>query len=439
MKPLIVLTRIAIAGIIWSIFFIEGIRVMLLVNWHFDIFNSQHWMIAYNLWMDGWTIRHSKEWAFVLIIVSFIPLWFTGWAALSVIQWEKHIKTLLKHSMALINQILNRPVNIIKSSTKIKQKKSYKEVRPRSPVALADAPGPKPSLSSSVSSPMASKPIKVEPIKIDTPAVSTTPATPKTAPTAPRSASTAPAESPSNSSFDHSLFQFDEEDDFSFDIDSFDEKEPKPEQEPAYVPPPKNNRANKPERDNNRSQKQEQNRKPQAPRNNNSVKAGGNSVLDSIKQKGYEVITGTTIKDVLIDFVGVSNKEIHLFLVDKEPGDWLADEERFNDEEPLWFSESSHRISPIRKVELVRIALQNKLKEYDLRYNVKAHVIIALGNIINAEDMFDIWNDMNIDVTRIDRGSPKELKLFSKALLDAIDTINKDKFEKIRKLVKNIN
>ena len=161
--------------------------------------------------------------------------------------------------------------------------------------------------------------------------------------------------------------------------------------------------------------------------------------MDVIKQKGYEVITGATIKNTLIDFIGVAANQICICLIDKEPGDWLADEERFNDEEPLWFSESSHRISPVRKVDLARQHLIDKLENADFHFDVKAYVIEQIGNIINAEDMFEIWDDIGVNVTRIDRGTPKELKLFSKTLDEAIESIDKDKLEKIKKQIRSIS
>ena len=79
----------------------------------------------------------------------------------------------------------------------------------------------------------------------------------------------------------------------------------------------------------------------------------------------------------------------------------MADEERFNDEEPLWFSESSHRISPVRKIDTARNILKEKLESANFNFNISAYVIIQIGNIINAEDMFEIWDNMDINVTRI--------------------------------------
>ena len=178
--------------------------------------------------------------------------------------------------------------------------------------------------------------------------------------------------------------------------------------------------------------------KQNLPTKNPSPVKSGNSSLDVIKQHGYETINGATIKNNLIDFIGISETQICLCLIDKEPGDWLADEERFNDEEPLWFSESSHRVSPVRKIDLARKFLDEKLKTEGLQYKIDAYVVIQLGNIINAEDMFDIWDDMKIHVTRIDRGTPKEIKLFAKTLVDAERPIKKENFEKIKKIIRTI-
>ena len=318
----------------------------------------------------------------------------------------------------------------------VKKKKSYKEIRPRSigvvldnsyytedktPKADIAKPAAKPAV------PSAPKPLPQSPSLLEKESTAPTPAV-----------------------FDHSLFQFDDEDDFEFNIDAFDDK---PEEKPAVKTEepaprsPKKKEQNK-QRDNSQqrpprkdiSAKQPTNASGKKPLPFDTGKAPrvSNSTLEVIKQKGYEAITAATIKNTLIDFIAVSGTQINLCLIDKEPGDWLADEERFNDEEPLWFSESSHRISPVRKIDVARQALKTKLQEAELEYTVNAFVIIQIGNIINAEDMFEIWDNMNISVTRIDRGSPKELKLFSKSLEEAETPINKDDFEKLKKFIRSI-
>lgn len=431
MKPLLILARIIFVGLFWSVFFLEGIRVIMLTNWRFDIVRSSHWQHAWDLWMSGWVIDDPKEWAFVLIIVTFIPLWLTGWAALSLVAWGKLFLSILLFPLKLFNSIFYKPVKIIANSASIKsvkKKKSYKEVRPRgirAPIDdRADLLSPRPNTISTLAR--------------------------RNKPTLKASIKESPAQ---EKSFDHSLFQFDntEEDDFDFNFEAFDKLD-----EDKKVESPKESSASKNDnRDNNKNRNNNKDRKP-APNqpqsksvskpilaptpssNQPQSRSSGNSTLEVIKQKGYEVITGVTIKNNMIDFIGIAAKQICICLIDKEPGDWLADEERFNDEEPLWFSESSHRISPVRKVDLSRKLLAEKLQEIDMNFDIKAYVVEQIGNIINAEDMFEIWEEMNISVTRIDRGTPKELKLFSKTLEEGIEPIDKEKLEKVKKLIRNI-
>lgn len=427
--------RIVFVGIFWSIFFLEGIRVIMLKNWRFDIIRKEHWQYAWDLWLSGWIIDDTKEWAFVLIIITFIPLWLTGWAALSLISWEKVFVSIALLPITLTKKLFFQPVKIIAVTTgvkKIKKKKSYKEIRPKSLRAPLDE-------------------------RVYETANTAAPKnlTPSITPALPSPALPPKTEEPKDSKFDHSLFKFDEEDDFDFDFDAFDDnkkKEETPEPEPAPAPEAtsskdnkskdknkdRNNKNNLPAKDNkNKTPKSNPQNMP-VPASSSSQRSNGNSTLDVIKQKGYEVITGVTVKNNLIDFIGVAANQICICLIDKEPGDWLADEERFNDEEPLWFSESSHRISPVRKVDVSRQYMIEKLEAADLHFEVKAYVVEQIGNIINAEDMFEIWDDLGIIVTRIDRGTPKELKLFSKTLDEAIDSIDKDKLEKIKKLIRSL-
>lgn len=423
MKPLLITMRIIFVGIFWSVFFLEGIRVIMLKNWRFDIIRSSHWEYAWDLWLSGWVINDAKEWAFVLIILTFIPLWLTGWAALSLIAWEKYIIKGALFPWNLIKQMLFQQVKVIATNTgikKIKKKKSYKEIRPKS-----------------IRPPMDENIYKMRGTPQPTLAASST-ITPL-----PSAAPLPAVKEEKETKFDHSLFKFDEDDDFDFDFDAFDsapktpkEETPEVKETPAPIKDskPKERDKNKKEKDKNKNN----NRNQPQPTPAATSKTPGNSTLEIIKQKGYEVINGITIKNNLIDFIGVADKQLCLCLIDKEPGDWLADEERFNDEEPLWFSESSHRISPVRKADVSRQFLMDKLANADIHLEVKAYVVVQIGNIINAEDMFEIWDDLGVNVTRIDRGTPKELRLFAKTLDEAIEPVSKDKLEKIKKIVRGL-
>ena len=140
-----------------------------------------------------------------------------------------------------------------------------------------------------------------------------------------------------------------------------------------------------------------------------SSSSGGSSVTDVLRSAGYRLISDAKIAGKKIDFVGVAANHILLCLIDSESGDWLADEERFNDEEPLWFSESNHRISPVRVVLNARDALASVLSGAAQGMEIKPMVVIRQGTIINAEDMFEIWSGLNITVCRFEEGGPDEI------------------------------
>jgi len=419
----------------------ESIRVIMLRNWHFDILNLDHWQIAWDLWSNSWVISEPKEWAFVLIIISFIPLWFTGWIALSLVSWGKFIWFIVSLPIKLFKNFFYKPVKIITTNTgvtPIRRKRSYKEIRPR---ALRSTP--------SYTNQVSAAPQTAITVPTVSPVIQTTPVTVP-----------APASQPAK--FDHALFKFDDDvDDLDFDIDAFDvTPAPKPQKTPAPRPKyetedeaPRVQRKNdRRVRRSNEDEGQRQLPSPdtetRAPRATSSKAkddstrpaqhAPTGSCADIIRQKGYEIITRITIKNTVIDYIGVSANRICLCMLDREPGDWLADEERFNDEEPLWFSENSHRISPVRKVDLAREAIADRLEAAGMNFSVTPFVIIQIGNIINAEDMFEIWESLHVNVTRIDRGTPKEIRLFARALPEADKPIAPGKLDKLLNILRNM-
>ena len=217
MKSLRTLIKIIIVGLCWSLFFFEGIRVILLTNWHFDLIDSRHWEYLWDLWMSGWVVDSSREWAFILLIVSFIPLWLTGWASLSLIKWEDILANLRSKIIKLINNIFpqNKKAKAepLPAPTRptIKKKKSYKEIRPRS-----------------LSTPLSAQ---AESISQPTP-IATSNIQPSIKPMMPSNITTSPSPT-SNSILNHSLFNFedDEDNDFDLNFDDLDKIENKPQKE----------------------------------------------------------------------------------------------------------------------------------------------------------------------------------------------------------------
>ena len=453
MKPLIIILKTLIVGYLWSIVFIDGIRVVLLINWHFDIFMREHWHLLSAKWNSGAPITNSEV-GFFMILVSSIPLWLAGWVGLCLVKWEKAVKRTVLSPLYLYRKVTLKtkaPVVVKKKSvaeeTKVVKKTPIiKKVPVKKPLPSATL------MQSNINNNLMSSGGRT-------------------------SSAYTPGKKDAEAPVNHALFNF-EEDDFDLDFD-FEKKDKKPEFADDEIPsalmvdepktieavpveikeskpknnPPSNNKNSEKsgaQQNNNQQNNNQQNRKDnqnhhkgnepkaQPAPANAPIKESHTPVLDVLNQKGFDVIPSAIIKDITVDYVAVSKTQLFLCLIDKEMGDWLADEEKFNDEEPLWFSESSHRISPVRQVDIARDILKTKLAVGDMNFEIVAYVIVQAGNIINAEDMFEIWNNMNINVTRINRGSPKEIRLFSKSLDTCEEKTDKNTLEKLKKLIRSL-
>ena len=459
MKALGVFLRIIIIGCLWCIIFTEGIRVIMLCNWHFDIFWPDHWRYLFNVWKEGWTARAPKEWAFVILLVTFIPMLITGWWTLSMVSWETILWKIITFPLWLYRRFIKAPLNVITTNNPygIVKRKSYKQVRPTG-VSSIRVPISDYGNTSSVAK---------QPAPSALPSYSSQPS--YLAPSSSAVPSSAAKKTDVSAAIDHALFKFDDDDDdFDLDIDSFEKadiKKDKPVEVKKSAPKfefdddddedndiedfkprrdtkPRNDRKSTHERSDNRSNNDRNRRNDERKNSNNKQSApernSGVPVFEALQQKNYDVISNITVKGTKIDFVGVSESEICLCLVDKEVGDWLADEEMFNGEEPLWFSESSHRVSPVCLLNNALPIIKDALDDGDFTQEVSAFVVIQSGNIINADDMFEVWDNMHIKVTRINRGSPKEIPLFSKTLEEADGSMDKQELGRLSKILKNL-
>lgn len=268
----------------------------MLRNWHFDIFQTAHWNHAWNLWLSGWVIRTPKEWAFVLIILTFIPLWLCGWSALSLIKWEKIAVKAADFPVILFRKFFFRPVKIITTSggmKNIKKKKSYKEVRPKSlRLPLDERPDVMPS--NLLQSPRAKSSAPQSAANFGATPVGQTNPTP--APT-PKFLETPVSSEPKQ--FSHSLFDMDsKDDDFDFNIDDFDltesdNKKSSPEEAP---------RKNLPQKRDNQREMRDNSPKDNSSRDNAPRERNGKKIviIMPIYPQPPAIITSRQIQNKLI-------------------------------------------------------------------------------------------------------------------------------------------
>ena len=154
-----------------------------------------------------------------------------------------------------------------------------------------------------------------------------------------------------------------------------------------------------------------------------------------MEDAGAVVIEKPSIGDKAIDYLALASDKAFLVLTDSEEGDWLADEERFNDEDPLWFSETSHRISPITVLKNFETVLKEKLSDAGLDMQTQIILVKTNGNIINAEDMSSTWEQINASVARSSFGLPEELPSFTETFPKNLEKPDKKTVEKIESFI----
>ena len=138
---------------------------------------------------------------------------------------------------------------------------------------------------------------------------------------------------------------------------------------------------------------------------------------DILSSAGYKIVPNASLGDIKIDYLAVGQNKILICKIDPESGDWLADEEKFNGEDPLWFSESSHRVSPIFDLLEQTKKFEERLNLFGYEGKIKPIFVVKNGTIINAEDMLTTWKELNVTVCRTDMGGPDELDSFADSVL----------------------
>ena len=156
------------------------------------------------------------------------------------------------------------------------------------------------------------------------------------------------------------------------------------------------------------------------------------NIPELLEKAGYTLLTDWEVMGQKVDILAVSDNNLLVVLFDKQPGDWLADEESFNDEDPLWFSETDHRVSPVFQLKTLKAQLQKKLGEIT---TVRPVLVEQEGTIINAEDMMKTWNDLEILVCRTGMGGPVELPTGTEILSEPQEKITPDALEKIKSML----
>ena len=345
--------RNLLVGFIWGLFFfVWWLNGFYQNNWRFNVFSLESWSYIYNEFIGGWVISATSDWIFLWVLILAIPVFIIGWNICVKIRWRKTIGNFFKSIWYFFKKLWyqargTKPL-VGKKKIKYVKKKSYKKVRP--------------------------KPLHVTQKSMERAAKERANFSSASTPSQPisnigdnnmRSNAFASTSEGVLGASANTIPSFLDDDDFSnISLDDI--------QLPAREPLDED-------------------------------------IAQILVQGHYVVIADAKIGSTDVDFVAVDQDRIFVLVSDNEKGDWLADEEKFNNEDPLWFSESSHRVSPIFKMNADIKSFAERLQSQGLSYQVIPVLVEKEGILINAEDMQDTWKEMGIIVCRTHLGGPDEL------------------------------
>lgn len=379
--------------------------------WGFDAAFNKHWIFLWQMWQDGWVIDTVSEWLFFLAIFLFIPLWLLGWLAFAQIKWGAMILKALKRAYTRLRRVHKKYFE--QKVLVITRKKSYRRIRPPALTYVMPTAGKFKKKKKRKDGKDDAK--MREKIDVLSGKKGGKKKKKKTDLMADMSAFDDMNEMPDFMNEDKGAPEPDDDDiEAAYNLRRND-KAPAWDTTPEEKPEPEPITAE--ERDSMLSKAMDE-------------------AKELIKANGFEIIENVAAGDVNIGIVGISGDTLLACMVDRDEGDWLADEERFNDEAPLWFSEKTHRVSPVKLLSDATRAIQEKLGLGD---DITVQNVLAIegGNVINAADMAETWDEEGVKVCRVANGAPVTLPHIVEVLPKAGKKATKSFSEECKKILKN--
>ena len=365
--------RTLLIGIIVGLlFFGWWFRGFLYINWRFGLFSWDSWAFLFHEIGAGWRISSKGDWIFLISFILSFPLYFILWYWANKIKWE----ILFQKSHSLKQKFKRTPVKV---STAPKTEEKQKNKIQKAPPITAQRPMAMPSFGPTM---------RTTPIQQDQPFQ---------------------AEKP---------FSAQSQPDYSKFVES-------PQTTPSLTPDISTWESLSPDLRQMADTPLSEIQLPQ----NQSVDEDIDSILANMH---WTHLPDVVLNKQKVDLC-ISQEQIALLIFDDEAGDWLADEEAFNDEDPLWFSETDHRVSPVFKLSICAKELTQKLA--DTSFKIKPILVERKGNLINAEDMLKTWNDLGVIVCRTATGGPVQLKTFSEVFNQPATPVQDSDLEKIKQIL----
>ena len=373
--------------VVGLLFFGWWFRGFLYINWNFNLFSSADWQFLFREIEAGWRVSSAGDWIFLISFILVVPMFLGIWYWANKIKWGASVKKIghlpKKHYHAIRKKVHPKKSNTPHTHNQSQNHSHHTHKAVKAPPISAQRPMPMPTIGHT----MRAQPIQPQnafqsnPVQPD---VSFTGETFTTEPLMPQPKYPQTTDS-SWDSMDSDLHQM----------------------------------ANMPLEDIQLPEQQ-------------IVNENIDELLD---KGGWKILSDISLNDKKPNWVAVCQNQLLWIFCDDVEGDWLADEEAFNDEDPLWFSETDHRISPVFELIQQSKIISQKLKSAGVDLKVQPILIERKGNLINAEDMLRTWNDLGVIVCRTDQGGPVELKTVSEILNTSVEPLPDDAVQQLKQIL----
>jgi len=139
-------------------------------------------------------------------------------------------------------------------------------------------------------------------------------------------------------------------------------------------------------------------------------------VLSSAEAAGMRIVQDAKIGVDIIDFVIIAKDTVYLINLEPIGAEWIADEVGFENDDPLWFSETKYETSPVFKLLRATKYFESVLKDIlgpdRDKITVKKIFLIGGGTILNYDDIFETWESDDVEIYRLKGGRPESVPLF---------------------------
>ena len=373
--------------VVGLLFFGWWFRGFLCINWNFNLFSSTDWQFLFREIDAGWRVSSAGDWIFLISFILVVPMFLGIWYWANKIKWGASVKKIghlpQKHYHAIRKKIPSQKSNVTHSSNQSQGHSHQTHKTIKAPPISAQRPMPMPTMGPT----MRSQPVQQQSFAQSNPMPAEMPMSYTPSPVANDrlGASETSMDASWNNMLDADLKQMAD----------------MPLEEIQLPPQP-------------------------------SVEENPDELLANT---GWSVLSDIDFDEQASGFVAVCQGQMLWGRYDDIDGDWLADEEAFNDEDPLWFSETDHRVSPVFELMQKGKLVAQKLSDAGFDLKVQPMLIERKGNIINAEDMLRTWNDLGVMVCRTDKGGPVELKTLSEVLNKQYEPLSEDAVQQLKQIL----